>query len=112
MENLGCLKIIRTPKGEAPLKIRKKWVGIQMRYLFFDPQSSSLGTFSETPQECRGEYFVSQLEAILALKKKSPDVALWWKKHGFPESQGSLFCFGKDEVQILKPSLPREQFLG
>jgi len=108
----GSIKIISTPSGEAPEKIRDAWIGVEMPCVYYlEKGSESFGIFSQQQTETSSVYVVAQIQAIGALEEVSPEAAKWWNDHGFPKSDEALFSFKKNEVEELKKVLSEEEFL-
>lgn len=108
--DLGLVVVTKTPDGEAPLEIRKRWVGIEIPCLCFSERSDSAsGVLSggKLPQEPR--YIVSQTDALETLEKVDPEAARWWRDRGFPKHPMALFSFRAEEVRVLvRPPTEKE----
>lgn len=101
-----CLvRIIKTPAGEAPLWVRKEWVGLLLPcdpYLGFPDNDGESGVITKKKApRARTGFSVSQEKAIMILEEHDPKAAQWWKSHGFPK-KGQSFGFGEDEAEIVK----------
>ncbi len=85
------IKIIKTPEGEAPEKIRKKWVGVVIKGAFLATEREV-----ENPEE--EMVAVPRKEALKALARVSPEAAKWFTEN-FPSSRN--FVFNADEIKIV-----------
>jgi len=109
---LGKVKIVRTPDGEAPVRVREEWVGVILPVIGMSA-SSGKGVISGKDTDDEPAYVVSQADAIAALEQKSRKAAGWWKDNGYPQNGG---CFGFKVAQckvvgkLAKP--PRRQYVG
>lgn len=101
---LGIIEIVRVPVGEAPLEIREQWVGVQMSYLYFDPQNTFPGIITERRPDASYEaYVVLEKHAFAALKNFKRPALDWWEKKGFFEgSSHSRFSFRAEEIKVIK----------
>ncbi len=110
----GRMIITSVPSGEAPLEVRKAWVGLEMPINCIH-DFGCLGVLTGKPSEGQIRYWVSQDEALQILNKVHPDAATWWYQHGYPHF-GNSFGFLENEIRVFgdPQELPREyrQFLG
>ncbi len=102
------VKIVRTPAGEAPLKIRREWLGLILPCdpVMGLPEGRERGAISGKPIRPRIGVSVLQSDAIAALERACRHKAVrYWKKHGYPRYTEGDDCFGfaEGEVQVLKP---------
>lgn len=99
----GCLRIIKTPEGEAPLHIRQAWVGIEIRACDFIARCCGThGVLSGDVVPPRNSYLVSQAVAIDVLAARNPSAADWWRGAGFPKKD-HCFAFRTEEVEPASP---------
>ena len=102
------VKIIRIPTGEAPVRVRRAWVGLVLPcdpVMGYSP-SGEKGVISERFIKSRIGVSVLQSDAIEALEKAGRhEAARYWKKLGYPRyTEGeNCFGFGQREVRVLKP---------
>lgn len=101
----GRIKIVKVPDGEAPLAVRRAWVGLVLPchpFMGWPDEGKDRGVISgkEATRNRRG-FSVPQDVAIEFLAKKDPDAAKWWREKGFPV-KGEFFGFGVDEAEILE----------
>jgi len=100
----GRIRITCVPAGEAPLRIRKAWVGLILpcqRICGFPSDGMDLGVLSRKKVgRNRYGFSVPQGRAVRILKKKDPVAAAWWRKHGFPKA-GENFGFAEEEAEII-----------
>ncbi len=100
--NYVRIRIVKTPRGEAPRHIRQEWVGLE-----FEAQAENLsthGVLTEDPLPMAKRYLILETEALDLLEKAGKSQALkWWRDNDFPE-EGSYFAFEADEVIELVPS--------
>jgi hypothetical protein len=101
----GKIRITKVPAGEAPLGIRKKWVGL---ILPCEPIAGSNDTVKEYGVVSRRDdgtvrqtVSVPQDLAILVLRQQFPQAAAWWVRAGYPR-HSEWFSFGLDEVEIIE----------
>lgn len=99
------IKIVKTPNGEAPKRIRQAWVGIVLSCIGKFPSDRVVGLLSGKPvKRNQNVYRVEQKTALDALKKKAPVAANWYYKKGFPKpANRELFGFYEDEAKVLSP---------
>ena len=79
------IRIVGVPPGEAPLSVRKEWVGLVLPLATGDTsayQFETNGVVSGVKNTDATIGFRVRIEDALAvLEKKSPYAALWWRKH-------------------------------
>ncbi len=101
---MGHIKVICLPVGEAPYKVRKKWIGLVLPCDPFigAPQGNTLrGVVSKkTTISFASGVSVPQDKAIEILEKWNRKAAKWFKDNGFPKP-GEYFNFAEEEIQIL-----------
>jgi hypothetical protein len=89
--NVGKIRIIKVPSGQAPLEVRKAWLGLELEVakgIFIGEQHGVLGGQSNGP----AGYPVESVYAIETLRQKNPVAAKWWDDNFDPaESQWLLF---------------------
>ena len=90
----GVMRITSVPTGHAPIELRKKWIGVEVPLLEVGIPTG-LGRSAldsrKTIKPFRG-FIVDQVEALTALRRKSPEAADWWQEMGFP-IKGAQFLF-------------------
>lgn len=100
----GIIRIVKTPEGEAPLKIRERWVGTEIPTLYYSQVGGTVsGALSDKPVKIQAHYVVFQKDALDALEKREPEAAKWWHQAGFPEWAGASFIFNADEAEEVAP---------
>ena len=93
----GIIRIISVPDGEAPLAVRKKWLGLELPVNAIHAEGShGVLTGKKSPQKI--VYCVDQVLALEILSRAHSDAAMWWNEHGYPHI-GNVFCFNKGEVE-------------
>ncbi|MDO8510070.1 MAG: hypothetical protein Q7S15_00405 [bacterium] len=101
----GRIRIIKIPAGEAPLEVRRAWVGLELPcdpVCGYPDSGSEIGVVSKEPLRFnRYGYSVPQAEAIAILVRHAPAAAAWWRDHCFPRAEGTCFGFGEDEAEII-----------
>ena len=101
----GKIKIIDVPQGEAPLWVRRQWIGCEMpvHKHFHDcghieEYVRGVKTGNKTLQKSDG-YDIAQAEALWQLEKKGTEIALgalkWWRDNKFPRPRE---CFRFDSA--------------
>jgi hypothetical protein len=104
-EATGRIKIIHIPRGEAPLAIRRAWVGLELPCLpimgYPDRGVREKGVLTKE-EVGRNVYGVSvpQEEAIAILAQRNSGAAAWWRSKGFPQ-KGAYFGFSQWEVEAV-----------
>jgi hypothetical protein len=81
---VASLRILRTPPGEAPEKIRRAWVGVDLPLRRRERESGSyqtVGVLSHQDTQMIAGYAVDGREAVKALGSHSPEAAAWWREH-------------------------------
>lgn len=113
------IAIISIPPGDAPLDIRRRWVGLELDLVEnHGPSPHSMTTFSvmDNPkswffhlkwrlgfrpkQEIRTGYIVSTTDAVATLEQKHPDAARWWRENA-PHLFGLTIMFPGDCCRLL-----------
>jgi len=91
------IKIYKVPPGEAPLEIRKSWIGVSLPVSDNGilKKRTGFGVISKPPlsrtqsivsifrkDRVRWKsYEVNAVDAISALEEFNPKAAAWWKEH-------------------------------
>ena len=109
----GRIKIVRTPAGQAPEKIRRAWIGITLpcEPILGFSEGIELGAVTRKPVKKRYCFHVPQVPAIEALEQVAPNAANWWRRFGYPRANG-WFTFGEDEAEIIYGVVPQQLILG
>lgn len=70
------IRIVKTPPGRAPERIRQMWVGIELESLGreTDPNSDEFRIGDEN----RGGYVVNGLEALTKLRSRDREAFVYW----------------------------------
>jgi len=80
---INRIRIIAVPEGEAPLEIRKQWVGLELPTAPGRPgvyQTRPIGLFDGAEKlDPEIGYAVLGSDAIAALESKSAEAAAWWR---------------------------------
>ncbi len=101
----GQIRITKVPSGEAPLEIRKAWVGLVLPcdpYLGYPDDGLDRGILSgKEVSRNRCGFSVPQDQAIEILEKEYPLAAAWWKANGFPQGGDKRFGFAEEEAEII-----------
>lgn len=98
----GRIVIVSTPRGDAPLAIRRAWLNKTIPcYPYVGMPAgpvkdviSNRGTTIE-----RLGVLVPQNRALQVLRQYNRPAAIWWQEHGFPQLDGCFF-FADDEYRI------------
>ena len=81
--NANRVRIVGVPSGDAPLEIRKQWLGLELPLMpgrSDTYQVAGRGVLSGKPlAESIIGYLVSAHEAVEILASRSPDAAKWWR---------------------------------
>ena len=94
-------KAICIPAGEAPLHIRKKWIGcgeLPVSAIHNNGGITGVLTGKQSRDHDGIVYSVDQEEAIEILSQTYPEAAAWWNDHGYPKKDQN-FCFRQDEIE-------------
>jgi hypothetical protein len=79
---VGWVRVVETPRGEAPPEIREAWVGVDLPLRSWETQPGTVKSGSLLtpggPVLDHG-YAVSGRSAIQALALRSPEAAAWWR---------------------------------
>ena len=89
-------RVETTPQGDVPLWVREAWIGMTLPYLQ-KSECTALGVVTDRLMYTPRAYFVDQLTVLEKLARHSPEAFAWWKKHGYPQAEESMFCFWFDE---------------
>ena len=92
------VKVISIPVGEAPERVRREWVGLEL--LASDEQCDKTEVGIESLEDIPHRYHihVPSKAAIEVLAKKSLEAADWFRRLVPPDVDLS---FGRDEVEVL-----------
>jgi hypothetical protein len=107
------LRIIATPTGEAPERIRRAWVGVALPLRHWETEPSdhlSVGVLSHlAPARIMG-YAVDGRAAVNALASHSPEAATWWRNHA-PHvlERGYQFFFPCEACEYLGSAVRGDQ---
>lgn len=100
----GYIRIIKIPAGEAPLSIRRAWVGLILPcdpICGFPTSGGERGALTgKESSHNRYGFSVLQEDAIEILEWASTEVAKWWWEHGYPKPD-QYFGFAEDEAEIV-----------
>ena len=98
------LKIIKIPAGEAPLKVRKAWVGLKLPFVYSKPYyigaEYKLNSLDDSPRrrkDCKLLYAVPKIRAVEILKEKDAKAAQWFCDH---VSDKGNFTFADYELEL------------
>lgn len=98
------IEIISTPSGQAPLEVRKNWVGCQFIARKNLAKGIQMGIFGgQIDRQNLNGYEVDTDHAIEVLEQKNPESAQWWKNW-----QDSLtlvpgyLVFGKEFCKVIE----------
>jgi len=95
------MRVTSAPTGQAPLEIRQKWIGVEIPFLEIGvPTGSVSGILNGKKVKPHKVFIVDQVEALTALRKKSPKAADWWKGVGFPIA-GAQFTFNVECAEVV-----------
>jgi hypothetical protein len=117
---IGKVRFIDAPKGEAPLEIRRCWVGLEVPCFCyqdqpsFDPDDGSFGVIGKEKQKFEPCYIINQGLAIEELARVHPHAAEFWNNIGFPQSPFAVFSFNEGCVEVIEPVMSYQElvFLG
>lgn len=101
MKPYGIIKFVAAPGGEAPIEIRKAWIGVEV-----------VCEYLTDGRERGAGYVVLQTHAIERLAKRSPDAAKYWCTHGFPQGAEAAFLFDATCVEVIKAPKTYEELFG
>lgn len=94
------VRVIRVPEGDAPLEIRKQWVGCELPvYKILRENSYGYGVLSGEPKLLSRGVVIRIDRAIPILAERSPEAAQWFIEH-IPLSMH--LCFQDHEVEVLE----------
>ena len=99
------IRIIGVPPGQAPLEVRKQWVGLELPVDGTPPEPShQMGARFGQPENLGG-YRIRTEDAMLALVEKAPDAASWWNSH-LPLAVTSHLVFRRDVCEVIPEETP------
>lgn len=93
------IKIVAVPRGEAPLWVRRGWIGVEIPLPEQEKGGIQMGVLGGRPEN-EGGYQVDIKSAIGALKKKSPRAAKWWRDN-VPLDLASQLVFSRDVCELV-----------
>ncbi len=103
-EPTGRIKIMEIPAGEAPLDIRRAWVGLILPCFpeagYLDGGAEHCLLSGEKLAEERVVVIVPQDQAIAILLQHDRRAAAYFMAHGCGK-EGQYFSFGANEVRIV-----------
>jgi hypothetical protein len=76
------IRIVAVPPGEAPERVRRAWVGLELPLANGETglrDQSAFGALSNDPVGLRKGYAVDGGKAVELLAAKDPDAAEWWR---------------------------------
>ncbi len=95
------VKIIAAPAGEAPLWVRKAWVGLELPLDEVQGEEPVIGALGGKPAKGnRGGYLVPFQEAVEILRASNPRAARWWDNSPLAGIARSL-AFGKQYCELV-----------
>jgi hypothetical protein len=107
------LRIIATPPGEAPERIRRAWVGVELPLRRGETEPSdhvSVGVLSHLAPARTMGYAVDGRATVKALASHSPEAATWWREHAPHVLQrGYRFFFPCEACEHLGPGVRGDQ---
>ncbi len=109
---MGRIKVIGVPRGEAPLSVREKWIGIEMLTIRKVENTNGVDVLSGALVESRDPRYVVYIDdALEALERHdSPkgEATLWWKAwRKSPMGEGAYtFGFEASVCEVLEDELP------
>ncbi len=98
----GRIRITAVPDGDAPLKIKEQWIGVDMRCLWYRQSSFGKHVVSKKPAQTGPVYVVLQKDALDALTQVAPEATKWWNNAGYPESDMGIWLFNAESVTVLE----------
>jgi hypothetical protein len=91
---MASVMIVKVPAGEAPLEVRKAWVGLTLPLSRGAAGSCSEYCANITSGSFAGRRQVYPVDAVTAidiLERQNPDAAAWWKNMGWYRHVDLLF---------------------
>ncbi|WHI46103.1 hypothetical protein [Microbulbifer sp. VAAF005] len=112
------VRIVEVPQGEAPLEIRKSWVGIELPLAKEGLQNCRTVGVVSGPKTILGQlwkllsgntqgeigYLVEGCVAINLLNESNPDAAKWWSENTHFEKQGKYLFFNEKVCHVISNS--------
>ena len=109
---VGKIRIVKVPAGEAPMAIRKKWIGIEIPCLFYVPHAFGSGVLSKKASSQGPMYVVLQTQAVEALARVHPETLVYWARIGYPRSQRAVWLFDATSVVVIQKVLSYARITG
>jgi hypothetical protein len=103
VKKVEFIRIMRLPEGEAPIEVRKKWVGLVLPCLGVNTsENRGFGVVTGKPDgdSAYSRFVVPQKEALDILNQSCPEAADWFKNMGYPK-EGMAFGFKVDEAEVV-----------
>lgn len=93
------IRIISVPKGNAPLSIRKQWLGLKL------PLDGGLDTKSaqkniKRRHRLKDGFVVNAAQALTVLNKSSPMAGNWWRRN-LPPVPDNQLVFAKEDCKLI-----------
>ena len=100
------IRIVGIPPGEAPLSIRKEWVGLVLPLASHDRSAYQVETCGVVSGvKSKGStigYLVHIEDALAVLAKTAPHAASWWRKHaGRLVAEGGNLIFHEHVCELV-----------
>jgi hypothetical protein len=97
---VSFIRIISIPPGEAPERVRKEWVGLELPLSENVPPGVEVGALGGPPENSGG-YPVDTAIAMKALRVRSRAAAEWWEDNVTLTSVSHL-VFDKAVCQLIE----------
>ena len=94
------IRIVSTPRGQAPEWVRNEWVGLVLPVADQSAKGVQAGALGGRPEN-QGGYPVNTTVALEALESKSPEAATWWKSN-LPLARCPQLVFGREFCEVVE----------
>lgn len=100
------IKITSTPEGEAPKRVRDKWIGLELDGVAYE--SGML--IGPGPDRLSG--FVTFIKrALSGLKEHNPKAFEWWSKWWKERPKSEVFFFNRECYEVIDNVRRNQKFL-
>lgn len=94
------IRIVSVPKGNAPLAIRKQWLGLKLP-LAANSDAKLFQNGVKRRHRQNDGYVVNATQALSVLYQSSPKGWNWWRRN-LPPAPNNQLVFAKNDCELFK----------